>query len=47
MFVVAFQAGREEKTGHPVDDERRGLKRNHKRPAGWRRQRPIRDIIVR
>ena len=36
-FVVAFQARSEEETGHPVDDERRSLRRKHKRPGGLRR----------
>ena len=44
--MVVIQARREEETGHPVDDERRSLKRNHKRPEGLRRQRPICGVIA-
>jgi cell division protein FtsW len=43
--VVVFQARSEEETGHPVDDERRRLKRNHMSPAGLRQQRPIRRSL--
>ena len=41
-----FQARSEEKTGHPVADERRGLRRHHERPAGLLRERPICGVIT-
>ena len=46
QFLVTFQARSEEKTGHPVADERRGLRRHHKRPAGLLRERPICGVIA-
>jgi len=38
--VVSFQARREEEATNVVDDERRRLRRNHKRPEGLQRQQP-------